>query len=1293
MNNYKLLFWMVFMICTIQFSKAQEQDIVFEQITNESGRSLGFITGINQDQNGFMWFATRNGLYRYNGYSYKLFKRQKDDSTSLSYNDIAYLYYDNEQQLWMRHYDQLSVFKDEKRVFGYDSLLNRHFDIEVKIVQDGRGNYWVGPTGQGILKYNHHLKSITEYTCPPKTYTPKAWHYYDSVLVGNGAIAEIQKPANNTDSTVSFIISNDGYFLIASSGEIDAYGKYDFGSLLKNGQPIWELSDTESMWSGGEEKNRFQAKTIFLKKGNYQLKYISDITHCCQKWDGLSPDKIAFCGIKILPIAELDHTYINTNLLTAYKDSLVIESKNIKDIVVDQNGTFWFLSDKGLEKYNYKKQAFEFFPINFEELLGTSLEKEYLRVFLDKNGLFWIGSMYGLIKYDHIWSRFTVFQNTADKKVLTSNAIFSVFEDNQQRIWIGTQEGINIYDKERNTIQKIKENNHNRLYDNRIIQIFEDKGENIWVATFEGLNRLIKSPFRYTDLGINADITYPVSYDEGANIWYGLTNIISKYSRNLTTKETYKLPNPIFSQDDFTGEPNYLINDMVRNSDQNIWIASDNKISRFNYFEKKIDYTKEVGALIVGNDSLKNSVRKLMLGKGNKLYAFCPNGIYVVNDADLTFESFYSFQQQYDFIEDVDLNFFSSALTDKRGNIWIRTSNGIYRLNTSQSKLEFLYEFDAGFKSGPLSKGQLDFDKFGNVWFATLPFLHQLNGESLKHTTWECPLEHDWGMAHVKVGKQKIWIYGSNGLYGFNQELSSFNYYSVENGLIDNNINGIAEDDLGYVWLTSLKGLTKLDVTEEKARNYFTASDFTSHHFLGNPHGFSTLTSELLLFTNKGFVSFYPDSINKNIPQLVIDKFTIRGKEFELDSLIYYKNTIHLKYNQNFIGFEFAVLDYTDPPMNKYKYMLEGLEDEWNITDSDNRRANYSGISPGKYVFKVIGSNNDKIWNEKGIQITVIISPPWYKTILAYIIYIVLFASGIWLFILIRERNLKEEKRILEQKVRERTAEIEAQKEELATQNEKIAEQHKNITDSIQYAQRIQAAILPPVEQIAEVVDEFFVLYRPRDIVSGDYYWATRRDKTTIIVAADCTGHGVPGAFMSMLGIAFLNEIVNKEGICQPNAILDRLREQIIKQLHQTGKEGESKDGMDLSLYVIDHKNMKLKFSGAYNPLYIIRNNEMIQLKGDRMPIGYHIKKDAPFTMQEMDLLKGDCLYNSSDGYPDQFGGEDGRKFMSKNFKELLLQIHVKPMAEQREILNTAFDKWRGSIEQIDDVIVIGVRV
>lgn len=1294
MRTLKIIFASVLLSFFIPNSLfSQEKEIFFEQITNESGRSLGFITGIVQDQTGFMWFSTRSGLYRYNGYSYKLFKNNSSDSLSLPFNDIAYLYYDNKQNLWMRHYDELSVFKDEKRVFTFDSITSNNYDIEVKIVQDKRDNYWVGPTGDGLLMYNSTKNSINTFNCPPNTYSPESWRLFEELLQKNKNIIDITSPGNNTDTTVNFSINNDGYYFIVSSGEIDKYGKYDFGSLYHENKLIWELSDEKSMWVGGHEKNVFEAIPIELTKGNYSIKYKSDISNSCDNWDGKTPDKINFCGVKIVELSNEQYDLINRKHLKSHRDSNYIESELIKDILIDKNGDFWALTEKGLEKYNYRKGVFEHFPIDFEKLLGTDIGKEYLRMYQDKGGVFWIGSMYGLIQYDHLWGRFLVFQNDENKKVLTSNTIYSIFEDNNSRIWIGTDRGLNIYNRELNTIQKITANNINRLYDDKIIDIFEDNGGNIWVATFEGLNRLIKSQFTYTKLDINADNNFPATYDDAANIWYAQNNKISKYSRTLLTNKHFTLPDNLFNVNDFTGDADYIITDMVISGDQNIWVSTDNKISRYNIFEEKVDFTKEIGAIIVDADSIKNSVKRLLLGKANKLYAFCPNGMYVLNSNTLKTENFHSFTLNYEFIDEVDINYFKDARTNKDGNIWIRTSVGIYRFAPQQSKLSLIFEFDDEFKTGPLSKGKFDFDKDGNLWFSTLPYLYNLNVESFETKKWEAKFEHDWGVSNVKVGKSKIYIYGSNGLYSFDTENEDFEYASVENGFVDNSINGLEEDNCGYLWLTGLKGLIKYDPIEHVSKNFFTSFDFSSYQFLGNPQNFKIPTSEKLLFTTTGFISYYPDSINNNIPNVVIDKFTMRGKEFNLDSLIYYKHTLNLKFNQNFLGFGFAVLDYTNPSENKYKYKLEGLDEDWNIVDANNRHANYSGISSGKYTLKVIGSNNDKVWNEEGAQINIVITPPWYKTIIAYILYIIIISLSIWIFIRVREKKLIEEKRILENKVLERTAEIEKQKESLACQNEMIEEKNRNITDSIQYAQRIQEAILPPIEQIKEVVDDYFILYRPRDIVSGDYYWIAQRDSITIIVAADCTGHGVPGAFMSMLGIAFLNEIVNKEGITESNKILDRLREQIVLQLHQTGADGESKDGMDVSLYVINHDTMKLSFSGAYNPLYIIRNNELSQLKADRMPIGYYLKMDTPFSIEEYDLQKGDCLYNSSDGYPDQFGGDKGRKFMTKNFKALLLDIHKKPMAEQRDILDKRIDEWRGDIEQIDDIIVIGVKI
>ncbi|RPH31951.1 MAG: hypothetical protein EHM93_11465 [Bacteroidales bacterium] len=263
----------------------------------------------------------------------------------------------------------------------------------------------------------------------------------------------------------------------------------------------------------------------------------------------------------------------------------------------------------------------------------------------------------------------------------------------------------------------------------------------------------------------------------------------------------------------------------------------------------------------------------------------------------------------------------------------------------------------------------------------------------------------------------------------------------------------------------------------------------------------------------------------------------------------------------------------------------------------------------------------------------------------------------------------------------------------LEEKNELITLQKKEITDSIRYASRIQRAILPSDEILLQTLPQHFVLYLPRDIVSGDFFWLSKRGGKIVIVAADCTGHGVPGAFMSMLGVSFLYEIVNKEGIMEPASILNYLRDHVKHTLSQTGKRDEAKDGMDISLCVFDPNEMKLEWAGAYNPLYLIRNGELIEYKADKMPIAIHMNDHMPFTNNEIALQSGDTFYISSDGYADQFGGVDGRKFMSKKFKEMLLQINGKSMEEQKTIIHNAHMDWKGHHEQVDDILVMGVRV
>jgi serine phosphatase RsbU (regulator of sigma subunit) len=312
-------------------------------------------------------------------------------------------------------------------------------------------------------------------------------------------------------------------------------------------------------------------------------------------------------------------------------------------------------------------------------------------------------------------------------------------------------------------------------------------------------------------------------------------------------------------------------------------------------------------------------------------------------------------------------------------------------------------------------------------------------------------------------------------------------------------------------------------------------------------------------------------------------------------------------------------------------------------------------------------------------------------------------------YIVFRSYRSKQRANIL---LEEKNAEINAQKEEIEQQRdyaieqtEIIAEQHKHITDSIIYAQRIQQAVLPPVEYLDSLLFEYFVLYKPRDIVSGDYYWATKKEGKIIITAADCTGHGVPGAFMSLLGTSFLNEIVNKIDTSGgkeiiASEILDELRLAVKKSLRQTGKDSDAKDGMDMSLCIIDFPNMKMQYAGANNPILLVRENNLVKYAADRMPVGIHYKEEGHFSNQIIDLKRGDAVYMFSDGYVDQFGGEEGRKFMSKRFGELIMNNYKLNMKQQKEIFDKNIIEWQNHLnmkgekfKQIDDILVIGFRV
>jgi serine phosphatase RsbU (regulator of sigma subunit) len=536
-----------------------------------------------------------------------------------------------------------------------------------------------------------------------------------------------------------------------------------------------------------------------------------------------------------------------------------------------------------------------------------------------------------------------------------------------------------------------------------------------------------------------------------------------------------------------------------------------------------------------------------------------------------------------------------------------------------------------------------------------------------KDTYWLSVYENDFGNASFKLIK----IDTENGLIKdtvFTKMIPQKHVYSIY-------------PDQNYTWIGNEKGLFKLDNSIKSINNKPYNSIITK-----------VSIKDSVLFSGNNF------KLNENIP--------------EINLLQDVKNIPILEYRYNKIVFEWAAPFFENENETEYCYRLVGENENWSKWDKKND-TRFTNLYEGDYTFEVKARNMYNIESSVSSFSFTILSP-WYRTIWAYIIFTVIGIFVIYIIIRLYTRKLKKENEKLEQIVKERTAEIRMQNEEITAQRDeiqaqkeqvekakdKIEQQQKSIMDSIHYASRIQEAVLPPDEYLREILGEHFVLFKPRDIVSGDFYWATQRGNKTVIVAADCTGHGVPGAFMSMLGISFLNEIVNKEEILQANIILNRLRENVKRSLRQTGKENEAKDGMDLALCIIDIEHMELQFAGAYNPLYLLRDGDMQRVKADRMPIGIYLREKESFTNNIIDIKKGDYLYIFSDGFVDQFGGPTDDKIKSANFKNILLENSKKSPDEQKEALAKFLDEWMSykdktgrKYKQVDDILVIGIEI
>ncbi len=613
---------------------------------------------------------------------------------------------------------------------------------------------------------------------------------------------------------------------------------------------------------------------------------------------------------------------------------------------------------------------------------------------------------------------------------------------------------------------------------------------------------------------------------------------------------------------------------------------------------------------------------------------------------------------------------------DRKNNLWVGTNEGVAVGTINQQNFQRYTNLDSLTVVGITA---LYCDPNGDMWIGTdrmggKPGLIKFNSakSSFKRVS---ALSGIIPKALVMDAKGVLWIGTSEGLKAFRNDSVILNI-TENDGLLSNNINLLSTGEDGSIYIGTNNGLNRYFPENKRIYSFTERNGFSGIETKPNAV-FKSPSGDLWFGTANGATRLRPSEISTQdlepLTHLMSMRVNYKSREMT--------EGLKLNSNEKSVLFDYYSICLTNPDVVRYKVKLDGADKDWQPV-TDQTRAIYSALPPGKYTFNVIASNSHGIWNSKPVTFHFVIKPPFYQTWWFILFSVVLIVVIVVTYIKIREQNLIKEKEILEEKVEERTAEV-------VQKSMEIEEKNKDITASIRYAERIQRAMLPKEDTFKET----FVLFMPKDIVSGDFYWMYDNGDWQFIAVVDCTGHGVPGAFMSIIGHNSLNKVVREYGLTRPSAIVDQLNNEVMKALMQRHEKAIN-DGMDLALVAFNKKNFTLEFAGAYNPLYVVRKGEVIVYKGDRFPIGMTTMDEKKnFTNQQVNIQPGDMIYMCSDGYADQFGSPDVKKYKSGNVKKLLSEIWSLPVNEQKERLEKEILDWKGDLGQVDDILFIGTKI
>ncbi len=990
-------------------------------------------------------------------------------------------------------------------------------------------------------------------------------------------------------------------------------------------------------------------------------------------------------------------TFLNFN--SNKKDKYYFPEDNIYGMRFDTDSTLWLKTDNYLVKYNINSHACETFGL-YTNIFKYS-ERISVPIYFTFDKHLWLGTKDGITQFNTQTNLYDRIPQADTKYDLRDIGIVTGITDcSDDNILLATHNGAFHLQENENNEYHISEINLPDGPEKTIKAVVRRRNGEAWLGTKSGIRRLTysKKTNQYTYqssqrksnvLLSDYEITDLIE-DKSGLIWAGTRyNGLFKIDFKPRKFEQISDKRPLIEKlDDYDIKSIYVDDDGV------LWLGTGGKGLKI--IDKEHHKLKNYKLNTELNDINEDALLSICEDSKKRVWLGTTQGIFIFDRQKNRLQEF-SYAGNKEVLSLLKYNRINAIEEDIEGNIWFATQFGLYKYDNKRIYNYFSDQFhDNCICSDEINA--LYEDEDGILWIGSTEGVNYLNINKMKEESEEAfgtfqsvddsisMLSNNYVLSISGDDKGNIWFGTRSGLTQYNKIHNTFHHYSQEDGLANDMIYGVLCDKNQNVWISTNKGISCIN-TESEILNFDISNGLPGYVF--NKGAVDKAVDGTIYFAGADGIAYcHPDSLmfNEHKPEVVIDYIEVYHKGRRTEKLINNGEEITIKYRRSSIlKVRYASLEYSEPTKNKFQVFLEGYDDDWRPITSD-REVNIANIPSGKYTLWVKGTNNDLIWCDEPAKIEITVVPPIWQSTYAIAFYIIAFIFLLQTIINYRIRHYRRAYKDLEDKA-EAKKNIEEQKELLSSINLRL-------TDSIHYAKRIQESILPSEERMKLSLHDLFVYFRPKDLVSGDFYWFLNKDNKIFVAAVDCTGHGVPGAFMSIIANDMLKSIVENSDIDCPAQILNKLNHKVNNTFKRdvTEKNLNINDGMDIALCVIDKANAKMQFAGAMNPLYLVRDNEIYTYKGDRLPIGHLTEEEEIFTTHEIALKPFDTIYIFSDGYADQFGGEDGKKFKYRRFRHLLLNIHKLPLEDQKAVLHQKMQHWMGDIEQVDDILVMGMR-